>query len=131
MGLFFKLYPHFAPKWDPICLNPYCISVFFYPQIFVDFHKSLRFFDVVHKSIRTIRVKKAPLFKKAPPLLRSKKIWIWGARRRRKKFGVEIIQNVQKTCFGGSEKTKIFRFLEFLRKPPPLLGTKNFKGGLS
>ena len=24
MGLFSKLYPHFAQKWDPILLNTYC-----------------------------------------------------------------------------------------------------------
>ena len=43
-------------------------------------------------------------------------------------LGVEITQNVQKTCFWG-RKVRFSDFLEFLRKPPPLLRSKIFKEG--
>ena len=58
------------------------------------------------------------------------KIWgLWEPAAGEKFWGVEITQNVQKTCFWGSKKVRFSDFLEFLRKPPPLLRRKIFKGG--
>ena len=84
--------------------------------------------SVVFCPFSELDLRKPPL-----PLLRSKKNWIWGARRRRKKFGVEITQNVQKHVFflggGGVGKKSDFQIFGVLKKaPPPLLGTKIFKG---
>ena len=87
-----------------------------------------------NRKIRTIRVKKAPLFKKAPPpppLLRSKFWGFGGPAAGEKILGSKSPKTSKKHVFGVGKKSdfQIFGVLKKAPPPPPLLGTKIFKGG--